>query len=160
MPGSLLFFLVLKQSVMKMRLVAAVCALIVAHFFGCFSCARQSVGWWKREFLNRPLDTAIVHFFLGVQRSDSNCHFEVSRGRIRISTLRCPEVGLGIPDLTSGHRMIDRASDDESENSWTDLWTPWWFILFYLSRGRIRIVTLRCPEVGLELPLWGVQRSD
>ena len=74
--------------------------------FACFSCARQSVGWWKREFLNRPLDTVIVHFFFrcpevglelslwGVQRSDYNFNFEVSRGWFRISTLKCPEVGL------------------------------------------------------------------
>ena len=37
----------------------------------------------------------------------------MSRGRFRISTLRCPEVGLGIPDLTSGHldeRMGRRSS--------------------------------------------------
>jgi hypothetical protein len=33
--------------------------------------------------------------------------FLVSRGRVRISTLRCPEVGLGIPDLTSGHLGIE-----------------------------------------------------
>ena len=33
-------------------------------------------------------------FFFGVQRSDYNFKFEVSRGPFRISTLRCPEVGL------------------------------------------------------------------
>ena len=31
---------------------------------------------------------------------------------------------------------------------------------FEVSRGRFRIWTLRCPEVGLEFPLRGVQRSD
>ena len=39
-----------------------------------------SVGFLRHQFLNRPLDTLIVHFFL------------VSRGPIRIFTLRCPEV--------------------------------------------------------------------
>ena len=41
-----------------------------------------SVRFLRHQFLNRPLDTSIVHFFL------------VSRGRIRISSLRCPEVRL------------------------------------------------------------------
>ena len=31
-------------------------------------------------------------FFFGVQRSDYNFNFEVSRGPFSISTLRCPEV--------------------------------------------------------------------
>ena len=31
---------------------------------------------------------------------------------------------------------------------------------FEVSRGRFRIWTLRCPEVGLEFPLRGVKRSD
>ena len=31
---------------------------------------------------------------------DRSYFFLVSRGRIRISTLRCPEVGLGILDFT------------------------------------------------------------
>jgi hypothetical protein len=44
------------------------------------------------------------------------------------------------PKSTSGH--LDRSN------------------LFLVSRGRIRISTLRCPEVGLEFQLLGVQRSD
>ena len=43
----------------------------------------------------------------------------MSRGRFRILTLRCPEVGLEF--------------------------------LSEVSRGRFRILNLRCPEVGLEL---------
>ena len=45
-----------------------------------FDVLDRSCGWWNREFLNRPLDILIVHFFL-----------------------RCPEVALGIPKPTSGH---------------------------------------------------------
>ena len=43
----------------------------------------------NREFLNGPLDTLVVRFF-----------FLVSRGQIRISKKRCPEVRLGILDFT------------------------------------------------------------
>ena len=46
-----------------------------------------------------------------------------------------------IPKRTSGH--LDRS-----------------FFFGGVSRGRIRISTLRCPEVGLEFELRGVQRSD
>ena len=42
--------------------------------------------------LKGPLDTSMVCFFIGVQRSDYNFNFEVSRGPFSISTLRCPEV--------------------------------------------------------------------
>ena len=57
----------------------------------------------------------------------------MSRGRIRISTLRCPEVGLGIPDLTSGHLGIEGRLSGE--------------------RSGDRSFFFRCPEVGLELSL-------
>ena len=34
------------------------------------------------------------------------------------------------------------------------------FVCFVVSRGRIRILTLRCPEVRLEFSLLGVQRLE
>ena len=71
MPGSLLFFLVLKQSVMKMRLVAAVCALIVAHYFLLlFVCSTE-----RRMMKARIPEPTSGH-------------------RDRSFFVRCPEVGL------------------------------------------------------------------
>ena len=48
---------------------------------------------------------------------DRSFFFLVSRGRVRISTLRCPEVGLGIPDLTSGHLGIEGRLSGERSGS-------------------------------------------
>ena len=66
-------------------------------YFACFSCARRGVRMMMMEprTLNGPLDTSMVCFFIGVQRSDYNFNFEVSGGPFRISILRCPEVRLG-----------------------------------------------------------------
>ena len=64
----------------------------------------------------------------------------MSRGPFRISTLRCPEVGLGIPDLTSGH--LDRVACRCPE---VGLGIP------DLTSGRLDRVGCWCPEVGLGL---------
>ena len=65
-------------------------------YFACFSCARRGVRMMKPR-IPKPtsghLDRSF--FFVGVQRSDSNFNFEVSRGPFRILTFRCPEVRLG-----------------------------------------------------------------
>ena len=63
----------------------------------------------------------------------------VSRGRIRIVTVSCPEVGL--EDFLLG---VQRS--DYNFHCW-------------VSRGRIRISIFRCPEVALEFSRLGVQRS-
>ena len=96
-------------------------------YFACFSCARRSVRMMKPRILKPNLDTSIVHFF-GVQRSDWDFNFEVSRGRFGISTLRCPEVRLGF------QLWCVRKSD--------------WFWFVRTSDYRFN---LRCPEVGLQL---------
>ena len=48
-----------------------------------------------------------------------------------------------------------RAGTKTNNSSQTNLWTPRSFVCF-VSRGRIRISTSRCPEVGLEFQLHAV----
>ena len=111
--------------------------------FACFRCAGQIVRMMKSRIPKPTSGHLDRSFYLGVQRSDQKFHFQVSRGRIRIITFRCPEVGLEL----------------------SFFWCPWDWLSFSLldvqrlvqhfhfqvSRGRIRIFTFRCPEVGLEL---------
>ena len=101
--------------------------------FACFRCAGRIVRMTK-SIIPKPTSGHLKRsFFLGVQRSDQKFHFQVSRGRIRILTFRCPEVGLEISLL--GVQRSD------------------YNFHFQVSRGRFNIFTFRCPEVGLELSL-------
>ena len=116
-------------------------------------------GWWNREFLNRPLDTSIVRFCFGVQRSDYNFNFEVSRGPFSISTLRCPEVTttsevsrgtfreiLNGPLDTEGFKMTRRDPSWRSGN--TGIPQCYWEV--FLNVWNIRRRNLKCPEVPAE----------
>ena len=97
-------------------------------YFACFSCARRSVRIMKPRIPKQTSGHLDRSFFL------------VSRGRIIISTLRCPEVRLafqlwGCPEVRLGFQLwCVRRSD--------------WFWFVRTSDYRFN---LRCPEVGLEL---------
>ena len=72
---------------------------------------------------------------------DRSFFFLVSRGRVRISTLRCPEVGLGV-------------SRGRIRNSQFNLWTP------RIGSCDFELLCVRravweCPEVGLDFRVFG-----
>ena len=97
-------------------------------YFACFSCARRSVRVMQPRIPKPTSGHLDRSFFFGVQRSDYDFIFEVSRGPFSISILRCPEVRLGF------QLWCVRRSD--------------WFWFVRTSDYRFN---LRCPEVGLEL---------